>query len=134
MLIGCASPEFELADGSKAPLDKYHGEWLLVNYWAVWCKPCIEEIPELNELHNIEGFNVLGFNFDRESGDRLRAQATKLGISFPLLATNPISLFEQKQPGALPATMVISPSGEFHSWLMGPQTKAGIISKLQASH
>lgn len=132
LMVGCSSPELEMTDGAKVPLDHYQGKWLLVNYWAVWCKPCIEEIPELNAVNSLPEIQVLGYNFDRESGARLAEQSRQLDIQFPLLSTNPAALYEQAQPAALPATLVISPEGQFHSWLMGPQTKAGIVARLQA--
>ena len=131
MLSACSSPELQFSDGSRKSLEDFRGGWLLINYWAIWCKPCIEEIPELNALNNDKGYQVLGFNFDRESGERLEKQVRELEIEFPLLQHDPAQLFEQPQPPALPATLVVSPEGEFHSWLMGPQKRDEILGKLQ---
>jgi thiol-disulfide isomerase/thioredoxin len=56
--------------------------WTVINYWAVWCKPCREEIPELNHLNGVTGIEVLGVNFDRKSGEALYADAQSLGLEF----------------------------------------------------
>src|SRR5690554_8199665 len=65
---GCEKIELERADGTQANWDKYRGQWVLVNYWAEWCKPCLEEIPELNELDKAPDIAVLGVNFDGVTG------------------------------------------------------------------
>ncbi|MFT4997247.1 MAG: thiol-disulfide isomerase/thioredoxin, partial [Flavobacteriales bacterium] len=47
------------------PLANAKGKWTYINYWATWCKPCIEEIPELNEFAAQNPYLVvLGVNFD----------------------------------------------------------------------
>ncbi len=129
-LFGCSEPEFSFADGTQRSVSEYEDQWLLINYWAVWCKPCVEEIPELNALDAQADVKVLGFNFDREVGEALAKQSAKLGIAFALLGEDPATLFEQLPPKGLPATMVISPAGDFLYWLMGPQTQEGVKAKL----
>ena len=52
-LHGCGGePAAELADGGSLRFAERTGQWLVINYWAEWCAPCREEIPELNELHD----------------------------------------------------------------------------------
>ena len=130
LLAGCSEINLDIADGESRPLSHYSGQWLLINYWAIWCKPCIEEIPELNKLADQGGMAVLGYNFDRKQGDELAAQAEQLGITFDLLARDPAPLFDQPAPPALPATMVIDPEGRFRQWLMGPQTMESIKTRI----
>jgi thiol-disulfide isomerase/thioredoxin len=115
-----------LVGGGALDFSDYKGQWVLINYWAIWCKPCIEEMPELNALNDESDVAVFTYNFDQESGDTLAQQAQKLEINMPMLEVAPASFFEQEQPAALPATIVIDPQGAFHSWLMGPQTATGI--------
>lgn len=51
-LAACGQPNTPiLMDATGQPLET-SGHWLLINYWASWCKPCRQEIPELNELHH----------------------------------------------------------------------------------
>lgn len=120
------SPAITLVNGEPLNLDEYKGQWVLMNYWAIWCKPCIKEMPELNALHKDSGISVFAYNFDQETGDALQQQALNLKIDMPMLATAPAVFFGQEPPSALPATIVIDPQGQFHSWLMGPQTASGI--------
>ena len=67
-LAGCERTELQRADGVAVDWDSYRGQWVLVNYWAEWCKPCLEEIPELNHLDKSPGISVLGVNFDGVEG------------------------------------------------------------------
>lgn len=134
MLTACsqepAAIKLHFSDGQVRNLASYRGQHLLINYWAIWCKPCVEEIPELNALEKTKGVAVLGYNFDREQGDALAQQVAKLGIEFELLAQDPAALFAQKPPQGLPASLLISPQGEFVRWLMGPQTQASVLRAL----
>ena len=67
LLFACApGPSITLLNEDPRPLDTYRGQWLYVNYWAEWCAPCLEEIPELNAFHRADnGAEVLGINFDQ---------------------------------------------------------------------
>ena len=126
VLSACSQKDFSFSDGGSSTLSDYQGQWLLINYWAVWCKPCVEEIPELNWINSQENITVLGYNFDKQTGLALAKQVTKLAIEFPNLSQDPAVLFDQAKPSALPATMVINPQGEFQAWLLGPQTQESI--------
>ena len=71
-------------------LEQLRGQWVLINYWARWCKPCIEEIPELNELdHKHEDITVLGVNYDGATGEALAEQVEHLGVEFTTLERDP---------------------------------------------
>jgi len=130
--LSCSQPEFEISNGDVYRLSNYQGQWLLINYWAVWCKPCVAEIPELNEIDQREDISVFGYNFDNNRGELLQAQVEKLNIMFPLLINDPAEKFGQKTPTALPATMLIDTSGQFRVWLLGPQTQQTIKDQISA--
>lgn len=104
-------------------LDELRGRWVVINYWAEWCKPCIEEIPELNALHEAyDTVAVLGVNFDGATGADLEAQIQSLGVTFPTLEHDPSGQLGIPRPVALPTTLIVSPEGELKSTLLGPQT------------
>lgn len=107
------------------------GEWRLINYWAIWCKPCREEIPALNALHERPGVSVLGFNFDRKQGDELAQQIADLGIEFPQLDFDPGPLLSVPRPNGLPITVVVAPDGRVVDTLLGPQTEASLLAAIE---
>ncbi|WP_376770991.1 TlpA family protein disulfide reductase [Marinobacter arenosus] len=123
---GCEKIELERAGGPKLNWDQLRGQWVLVNYWAEWCKPCLEEIPELNELDKAPDISVLGVNFDGISGEELEELGERMGIEFTMLAEDPGQKFGWQTPVALPATFVVDPDGDLLEARFGPQTEADI--------
>lgn len=125
-LSGCSKVELEKADGTLKSWDSYRGQWVLVNYWAEWCKPCLEEIPELNQLDKVPDITVLGVNFDGVEGESLRDLGARMGIEYTMLANDPAPEFGWNIPVALPATFIVSPGGELIETRFGPQTEDDI--------
>ena len=122
-MTGCEKIELERAEGTKLNWDTFRGQWVLVNYWAEWCKPCLEEIPELNELDQAPDITVLGVNFDGLRGDALVELGDRMGIEFTMLADDPGPGFGWKLPVALPATFLVNPDGDLVETRFGPQTE-----------
>ncbi|WP_323844896.1 TlpA disulfide reductase family protein [Microbulbifer magnicolonia] len=107
---------------------------LLVNYWAEWCKPCREEIPELNHFaRDGDNVQVIGINYDRLPAQTIRAQAEKLGIEFPVLAAEPAGRWGQSLPTVLPTTFVIGADGQWRRSLVGPQTVESLRAAVEQS-
>ena len=124
LLVGCAKPDLMTSDNKKIFLDDLKGKWVVINYWADWCPPCIKEIPELNKLnakHSNE-LNVFLFNFDRLEGEELKTQLKKINAEVPSLITDPQNIYSYTVPASLPVTFVINKKGELSSILQGPQT------------
>jgi thiol-disulfide isomerase/thioredoxin len=104
-------------------LDDLSGQWVVINYWAQWCKPCIEEIPQLNELDaQYAQVTVLGVNYDGASGAELEQQRQKLGVTFASLAADPAAQLGTSRPAVLPTTLILDPAGQLAATLIGPQT------------
>ena len=107
--------------------------WIVINYWAQWCKPCRQEIPELNRLSvllNETDINVVGINFDDLDGDELANAVKLMEIRFPQLNKQQQAAFNFPLPAALPATYIVSPLGELKLRLMGKQTLENILAGL----
>lgn len=135
LLAGCGSPPapetdagpstttLTFLDGSSTPVASLRGDWVFVNYWAEWCKPCLEEIPELNDLHaDVKGARVIGINFDALDPEELRPQVASLGIAFPVAIGGAGAALEIERPEVLPSTFVFAPDGSVAGVLHGPQT------------
>ncbi len=50
ILFGCQKNDIDVFNGKDTSLEKLKGQWIIVNYWADWCAPCIKELPELFEF------------------------------------------------------------------------------------
>jgi thiol-disulfide isomerase/thioredoxin len=118
-LAACSPAE---KPSSTLQLDELHGQWVVINYWAIWCKPCIQEIPELNKLAELPQVTVLGVNYDGISGEELDQQLEKLGVAFRTLETDPAAQLGMARPVVLPTTLVLDPQGQLSETLVGPQT------------
>ena len=110
-------------DPVLANLEQHRGQWLVINYWAQWCSPCIKEIPELNALdHKYEQVTVLGVNYDGATGEDLEQQQDKLGLKFASLESDPAAQLGIPRPIVLPTTLILNPAGQLITTLVGPQT------------
>lgn len=134
LLVACERPNSPaLTDATGQPLET-NGHWLLINYWASWCKPCRQEIPELNELHHelaAQSVKVLGYNFDQLEGTALLDAGAQLGIEFPLLSNAAISKLELPDVMGIPVTFLVNPQGQYSDHLSGEQTRASLLAALQ---
>ena len=108
-------------------------QWLVINYWAVWCAPCRNEIPELNALHHRlsdKGVRVFGVNYDQLQGEALQADSQRLGIAFPVLAKDPAQRFALPTVHGLPVSYIVNPEGVWVRTLEGEQTLDSILQVL----
>lgn len=128
--IACEySKPAESTVGQALDLSSLEGNWVLINYWAPWCKPCIEEIPELNKLHHdYAEITVLGVNYDGTTGEALAEQVKKLGVKFPTLEHDPSGSIGTPRPVVLPTTLVLGPDGKMAATLHGPQTVESLLA------
>ena len=143
LLLSCGGVEQKQADGYNLEnnpiyLDDYKGKWVLINYWASWCKPCREEIPVLNYLNDEEANNVhvFGVNADNLPPGFIKQDVRNIGIEFPVFLTDPAEHLKLKPAIALPATYLLDPAGHIHGPLIGPQSKESlytVMNELQKS-
>ena len=124
VLVSCQRNDIEVFNGPNTNINDLNGNWILINYWADWCAPCIKEIPELNDFAS-ENINikVYTFNFDELEIDDLKPIAKRFNIKVPSLVTHPRDIWGIATPPAVPATYFINPNGEIAVSLFRPQTK-----------
>ena len=124
IVISCQNNDIEIFNGSDTNLNKLNGNWIVINYWADWCAPCIKEIPELNEFAKENNdLLVFTFNFDQLDEDDLKPVAQKFNIEVPSIVTHPRDIWGIQTPPAVPATFFINPDGNLALSLFRPQTK-----------
>ncbi len=113
---GQSAPDFTLksAAGQNLRLRDLRGEVVLINFWATWCGPCRQEMPELNKLHaqfHNAGFTLLGVNIDDDPG-AARELARKLGVSFPVLLDTDKRVSRLYDVDTMPATLIVDRNGK----------------------
>ena len=124
LLISCQKANIDLHNTKDIASSNLSGQWVMINYWADWCAPCIKEIPELNEFaHENKDIFVFTFNFDQLDQEDLAPIAKKFNIEVPSLVTHPRDIWGIQTPPAVPATFFINPNGELSLSLFRPQTK-----------
>lgn len=110
-------------DGKTYRLSDYRGKWVVVNYWATWCRPCLEEIPELEVFHHNHHQDlavVLGLDMEDIDPEKLRAFVEDQFISYPILLAG---AYPEKMLGkvpGLPTTYLVSPEGKVVAREVGP--------------
>jgi thiol-disulfide isomerase/thioredoxin len=121
-------------DGKTVRLSDYRGAWVVINFWASWCPPCIRELPQLVEYQaaNPE-VRVIGINFEESTPAEARAFLEPFAVNFPNLkiGSTPLEPFEPLE--GLPTTTIVSPAGEIVERHMGPVT-AEHLEKLVRQH
>ena len=123
--------DFSLEDtqGKTHRLADYRGKWVLVNFWATWCPPCLSEIPELTGLHNAHkdrDLVVIGISMDSGSGKKVADFAGAHGISYPIVLGNRRIAAQIGKLEVLPTSYLYSPNGEQVSYQAGEVTRESV--------
>jgi thiol-disulfide isomerase/thioredoxin len=106
---------FDLTDtqGRRHRLADYEGRWVVLNFWATWCVPCIQEIPEFTAFHKDNPrVVVIGVAMDAENAAKVKQFALKTGHDYPLVLADEAVEKQLGEPRALPATRIFDPSGK----------------------
>lgn len=113
---GFWSQSFPLLDGSPLALTTLRGRPLLVNFWATWCPPCVEELPLLNRFYaenRAKGWQLVGLAVDREAP--VKQFLTRQPLDFPVamagLGGVEVSRALGNDAGGLPFTVVFDSNG-----------------------
>lgn len=134
VITGAVAPDFEmeLLDGGEVQLADYRGQVVLVNVWATWCGPCLQEMPSMQRMYEElgdEGFEILAVSVDapvgesdafgRPGGD-LGAFAEELGLTFPILKNPSGDIQRTYQTTGVPESFLVGPDGVIVKKVAGP--------------
>ena len=106
---------FYTSNGKKINLNMFKGAWLLVNFWATWCAPCISELPSLYNLKQNKSsskFKILLISIDRAGPKIYNPFLEKLGLGHLNSASDPkAKLMRALKISGIPTTLLIHPRG-----------------------
>ena len=124
--------DFRVTDttGKTHTLSGYKGKWVLVNYWATWCPPCLEEIPDLIALHENKKNNlvVIGIALDFRSAKQVTDFADGLMVNYPIVLGDSQVVNQIGPVQGLPTTYLYNPEGKMVAQQVGAITRAAVES------
>ncbi|MEM9533721.1 MAG: TlpA disulfide reductase family protein, partial [Pseudomonadota bacterium] len=128
--------DFQTTDvyGEAVDLQGLTDEWVVVNFWATWCKPCRKEIPDFSDLHTRrDDVSLIGLAFEETTPEAIRTFLEDYPATYPMALVdvfNPPAAYGT--PRVLPTTLLISPAGELKKRFVGPVTSADIEAEIAA--
>jgi len=112
---GKPAPDFALKSdsGRNIRLSELRGQVVLINFWATWCPPCRQELPQLNDIytrHRSTGFMLLAVNVDDKRADA-EAMIKRLGLRFPTLFDEAKKVAALYRVDTMPSTLLVDRDG-----------------------
>ncbi len=117
--------------GQKFDLAAHKGKWVIVNYWATWCSPCLKELPDISAFVAKHKDKVTAIGLDYEDSPKADVEKflSKHPLSYPVAQINidnPPKAFDT--PKGLPNTYVIAPDGTVAKAFLGPITSRDLAN------
>ncbi|WP_273150316.1 TlpA disulfide reductase family protein [Methylophaga thiooxydans] len=114
--------QLQTPQGESLGLDDFKGKYVLVNFWAHWCSPCIKEFPDMQRLYeqtDRESFEIIGIHAGPYSSEAAEF-VTHFGITFPVVS-DPDTSLKGWNVKALPMTYLVNPEGQLIYEAVGPR-------------
>ena len=115
-------------DGKTFDLAAQRGKWVIVNYWATWCVPCIKEMPDISRFVAAhKNVVAIGLAYEDSEPADIKAFLAKHPVVYPIAQVSldqPPKDFDE--PRGLPTTYLIGPDGKVAKHIVGPVTEASL--------
>ncbi|MEO5625723.1 MAG: TlpA disulfide reductase family protein [Dokdonella sp.] len=121
-------------DGKVFDLAAQRGKWVIVNFWATWCSPCIKEMPDISAfVASHKDVAAIGLAFEDTEKAEVVAFAKKHPVVYPLAL---LDMYKPPEdfgaPRSLPTTYVIAPDGTIAKTIAGPITATDLEKAIKA--
>ena len=126
---GSAAEKFTLtdADGKSHSLAGYRGKWVIVNFWATWCPPCLEEIPHLVAIKEArKDVEVIGIAMEFQDAKQVIQFADGMFVNYPIVLGDRKVSDSIGQVDGLPTTFIYDPQGKLAERHVGKITRKQI--------
>ncbi len=113
--ILASAADFTLSDsaGKVHSLDEYRGKWVIVNFWATWCPPCLEEIPDLVAIaESRRDVQVFGVAMEYQDSKQALQFAEGMFVNYPIVLGDWTTAKQLGEVTGLPTTFVYDPRGQ----------------------
>jgi cytochrome c biogenesis protein CcmG/thiol:disulfide interchange protein DsbE len=129
LVAGRAAPNFTLPglDGKMISLSDHRGHVVLVNIWATWCPPCVDEMPSMEKLYQQlkgENFEILAVSIDALGTKAVAPFMKKFNLSFPALLDPEGTIKTLYQTTGVPESFIINREGILVEKIIGPRNWA----------
>ena len=124
--------DFETLEGETYRWQDLNGQWVVVNYFAPWCAPCLREMPELAAFNQSlpDNTRLFAINYDPKTKPELKAMTEKFAIAVPVIVSSPDTKLPMTKPPYLPATFIVGPDGKIKDTIMGEVTAVHLRQRL----
>ena len=126
---GSAAEKFTLtdADGKSHSLAGYRGKWVIVNFWATWCPPCLEEIPDLVAIKDArKDVEVIGIAMEFQDAKQVMQFVDGMFVNYPIVLGDRKVSESIGQVDGLPTTFIYDPQGKLAERHVGKITRKQI--------